>query len=106
MSDAAVIITTTNADKNTKEIIDALLEAKLAACIQCMPITSAYVWNEKIQNDQETILLIKSRASLFEEIENTIKSVHSYDEPEIIMLDVSDGSAGYLSWILSSTKSN
>jgi periplasmic divalent cation tolerance protein len=76
-----------------------LIEEKLAACVQLLPIESFYVWQGGTQNEAEVLLLIKTRSALFEKATARIKAVHSYTVPEIVALPFSSGFAGYLDWI-------
>lgn len=104
MSKHSIIMTTTNSNENLDQIIKALLDARLAACLQYYPIKSAYVWEDKIQQDDEILLLIKTKSSLFPNIEEIINKVHSYEEPEVLMLPIEKGSRGYLDWVNNVTK--
>lgn len=104
MAKFSIIMTTTNSNENLNQIIKALLDARLAACLQYYPIKSAYVWEDEIQQDDETLLLIKTKSSHFPDIEKIIQQVHSYEEPELIMLPIEEGSRGYLDWVNNVTK--
>jgi len=95
----ALVMTTTNSKENANAITKALLEKKLAACIQIQPIESHYVWKGEIQQDQEFLLLIKSKATLYKKIENCILQQHAYETPEIIQVPIEKGSNPYLNWI-------
>lgn len=99
-SDAyCVVLTTFEKREDAETMARLLLEKRLAACIQVMPITSYYEWEKKICNDDELLMLIKSRSGLYELIEKTISDNHPYDVPEIIRLPVEAGLTGYLNWI-------
>ena len=94
------LVLTSCADKQIKQnIIDVLLNKKLAACIQVQNIESHYRWQGKINNDAEYLLMIKTKNSLYLQVEKAIKSVHNYEIPEIISLPVKQGYKEYLSWI-------
>ncbi|CAK8712636.1 Cytochrome C biogenesis protein [Candidatus Electrothrix laxa] len=100
MKEKYCLIVTTYADeKNGKKIIDALLTERLAACVQVMPIQSYYHWQGKIVNDDEKLLLIKTKSSLYTKAEETIIAHHAYELPEVIQLPISAGFAGYLNWL-------
>lgn len=76
-----------------------LVEERLAACVQVIgPITSTYWWNGKIENSQEWLCIIKSTKRLYKQVEDTIKSIHHYDVPEIVAMPVVKGSEDYLNW--------
>jgi len=95
----AMVITTCSSDDEAKKIAAKLLEMKLAACVQLFPINSYYIWNNKINNDKEITLFIKCNQACYPHIEDTIKTLHSYEVPEIIMLPIIDGFNKYLGWI-------
>lgn len=76
-----------------------LIDEKLAACVQLLPVESFYVWQGKTQNEAEILLLVKTRSAMFETAIARIKAVHSYSVPEIVAMPFSAGFAGYLDWI-------
>jgi len=84
---------------SAKKLGKLLLEKKLAACVQFLPIKSMYFWQGKIENSSEILVLIKSENSLYNEIEKTIKEHHDYEIPQILCIDVKQGSTPYLKWI-------
>lgn len=88
-----------------KAIATELIEAKLAACINLLPIHSVYLWQGKINEDQEYQLIIKTELSKFEELASKIKTLHSYEVPEIIALPIITGSKTYLDWLASCLQS-
>jgi periplasmic divalent cation tolerance protein len=94
------IITTTDSKDLAKKIACTLVEKKLAACAQVSgPIESTYEWQNKIENTEEFYCFIKTRKSLYKEVESCIKSLHSYSVPEIIALPIIDGNTSYLEWL-------
>ena len=94
------IITTTYPDKGTaKHTAKLLVERRLAACVQLLPIESIYSWQGQICNENEVKLLIKSRVELFDKIAELIKENHTYEVPEIVQIPITGGSAAYLGWI-------
>jgi len=101
MSEAqyAVVMTTAASVEEAQKITDSLLEKKLAACVQLINISSHYFWDNTICNSPEILLLIKCKASLYSQIEECIKSDHSYDVPEIICVPILNGAPPYLNWI-------
>jgi periplasmic divalent cation tolerance protein len=83
------------------QLIEMLIEKKLAACVNMIaPVNSCYLWQGKSYDEEEVLLIVKTRAELFEaEIVPAIKSIHPYDVPEIIALPIIMGSQSYLDWI-------
>lgn len=106
-SEYVVALITAPSNEVAKSIIDKLLQEKLAACVNIVsPISSFYVWEGKICDDSEVLLICKTRADLFQnEFISAVKSVHPYDVPEIIALPILMGSQSYLDWIKDVTKS-
>lgn len=84
-------------------IAEMLVDRKLAACVQVLPqIQSIYVWKGEVQRESELLLLAKTTQENFDQVEREVRSVHSYETPEIIALPISDGSRPYLEWLTSS----
>ena len=99
----ALVMTTTNNDREAETIARNLLAARLAACVQVMPIKSYYTWAGKFTQDNEYLLLIKGKQENFERIRDCITSYHSYEVPEIIQVPIETGSAAYLEWMAASS---
>jgi periplasmic divalent cation tolerance protein len=98
-ADYGVMLTTTPTREEAQSIARLLIEEKLAACVQLLPIESFYFWQGKTQNEAEVLLLIKTRTALFESAIARIKEIHSYTVPEIVAMPFAAGFAGYLNWI-------
>jgi periplasmic divalent cation tolerance protein len=95
-----VIFVTTSSEKEARKVAELLLGQRKAACINIVPrIDSSFWWQGKLDSAQESLLIIKTRASLLPEIIEMVKSVHSYEVPEIIALPIIGGSEDYLKWI-------
>ncbi|WP_089138231.1 divalent-cation tolerance protein CutA [Vibrio rumoiensis] len=101
----AIVLSTTNDEECQQAIIGALLKAKLAACIQVMPITSYYQWHGEINNDQESLLIIKILHRHYKEVERMILAHHTYQVPQVVMLPIETGYHEYLQWIQTSSHS-
>ena len=100
MTKTIQVITTTATKTDAQKIARALLGARLAGCVQIIgPITSAYWWEGKIEEAEEYLCLIKSRADLFEQLEAAIRAAHPYDVPEVLAVPVVAGSRDYLDWL-------
>jgi periplasmic divalent cation tolerance protein len=95
-----ILITTTTPDRDSAlKIAKLLIEQKLAACVQMFPIESIYTWKGQVCQENEIILLIKSKSSLFDQIKTLIKENHQYEVPEIIQIPITDGLPEYIKWI-------
>jgi periplasmic divalent cation tolerance protein len=94
-----VMMTSVASETDAHKLAGILVTAKAAACVQILPIRSCYFWDGKVANDAECLLLIKTRAGLYEAAADLIKRNHSYEIPEIISLPIVAGSSPYLNWI-------
>src|SRR5437879_600662 len=100
MTDKRIIFTTTGSKEEARKIATALVERRLAACVNIIPkIESIYRWEGKIETAEEWLLIIKTNASAFTRVRDAIKELHSYDLPECISISIDDGSGEYLQWI-------
>lgn len=103
MSYCVVVSTTSNIDE-AKKIAHGLVNNKLAACVNIIPnITSVYFWKNKVCEDSELVLFIKTQKNLFDKVKNFIVENHSYELPEVIMLPIENGLEGYLNWVKENT---
>ena len=88
-----------------KSIARTLVESKLAACVNIVPqITSIYSWKGEIVEDNEFLLIVKSKSEAYDKLESEIKELHSYEVPEIIAFDINKGLPEYLRWIEENVK--
>ena len=96
-----IVLITTPSKAVGQEIAKELLERKLAACVNIIsPIHSLYLWEGKINEDEEALLVVKTRADLLKEgLIPAVKAAHPYDVPEILALPVLMGLESYLEWI-------
>ena len=99
LTEACVILVTAGSEAEAEALAEALVGERLAACVQLSPIRSRYVWKGAVQRDDEILLLIKTRAELFEIVRGKIRAIHSYDTPEIVALPITAGDADYLAWL-------
>lgn len=94
------VSTTVEKREDARKIAELVVSRRLAACVQVVgPVESTYRWKGKIENAEEWLCLVKTRRDLYDRLDKAIKSVHPYDEPEIIALPIVEGSEGYLRWI-------
>ena len=104
MSNARIVLTTAGSQAEAHKIAQALVERRLAACVNIVPqIESVYRWQGNVERATEWLLLIKTQVSTFERVRDAIKELHSYDLPECVMLEVAAGSSEYLNWIAENT---
>lgn len=101
MSEAehVVVMTTTDDPGEAATLARALVEARLAACVQAMPIASTYRWEGAVETADERLLLIKTRVDRVDEIEDFLTEHHSYDVPECVVVPVIGGLPAYLTWV-------
>jgi len=100
-----VIFITTDTDEEAHKVAEALLKNRDAACVNIVPrINSLFWWQDRLDSAQESLLIVKSKASLLSEIVRLVKEVHSYDVPEVIALPIIGGNPDYLEWISKEVK--
>jgi periplasmic divalent cation tolerance protein len=100
MSDAAVVLTTLASVDEAVKLIRALLDRRLIACGNILPgVRSIYRWEGRVADEQEVIVLLKTRAARIEALEMAFGELHPYKVPELLALPVSAGLHKYLEWI-------
>lgn len=100
-----VVFITTSSYEEGRQIAEALVAQRKAACVNIVPkVNSIFRWKGKIEDAEESLLVVKTRAGLFPDVVTTVKGIHSYDVPEIIALPIVEGSSDYLGWIDGETR--
>lgn len=100
-----VVYMTTKDKSEAKKIAAALLEKKLIACANIIDgVTSMYEWKGELCEESEAVVVMKSRKELFEELKSTVLSLHSYEVPALVGIDIDIGYEPFLAWIRSETK--
>ncbi|HZQ67277.1 MAG TPA: divalent-cation tolerance protein CutA [Terriglobales bacterium] len=100
MTDARIVLSTAGSREEAEKIGNALVERRLAACVNIVPqVRSIYRWEGKVEQADEVLLIIKTSSARFAGVRDAIRELHSYDLPECVCLAVEDGSKEYLSWI-------
>ncbi len=104
MSAFCLVQTTIDDEKRAEEMAKTLVEKKLAACVQIATVTSHYVWKGAPAREKEFLLSAKARKTDFSAIAAAIRSMHSYETPEIVALPILTGDAAYLEWAFQATE--
>ena len=100
-----IAIITAGSYEEAHKIAEALVCGGKAACANIVPKAhSLFRWRGKVEEAEENILLVKTRAELFPEVVRVVKEIHSYELPEIIALPLVDGEPDYLAWITKETE--
>jgi len=95
-----VALTTCGNDEDAKTLAQVLVERRLAACVNAISkVASTYRWKGEVQQDQETLLIIKTTTTRLAALEQTIREHSKYEVPELIALPVEAGGADYLAWV-------
>ncbi len=95
-----LVMTTVGSEEQAVVIADALVNKKVAACVNIIPsIRSIYRFKGKVWDDEEYLLIIKSTQNNYREIEKTIIELHNYEIPEILAFPIEKGSRNFLKWI-------
>ncbi|MFY0582014.1 divalent-cation tolerance protein CutA [Cystobacter fuscus] len=106
-TDAIVVLVTAPTADKAAELARALVEEGLAACGNVVPgLRSIYRWEGKVHDEPEALLVLKSRAPLFESLRERVVALHPYECPEVLRLDVAAGHAPYLQWIADNVRAS
>jgi len=105
MTDKRIILTTAGSEEEAGKIAQTLVERGFAACVNIIPqVRSIYRWQGKMESADEWLLVIKTTEARTSEVCDAIRSLHSYDLPECVVINIEDGSPEYLQWLADSVK--
>ncbi len=105
MSLFSIALCTCDNIETAQKIAKSVVEQKLAACVNILPsIQSLYTWNNQIEQSEEVLMILKTPSTLIEKLKQTVISLHPYDVPEFICLDITHGHQPYLDWLATSTQ--
>ncbi|GAB4341762.1 MAG: divalent-cation tolerance protein CutA [Desulfobulbaceae bacterium] len=99
MSEYIQVVTTTDRKEDAERIAAEAVEKRLAACVQISSCRSVFRWQGAIEQADEFLCVMKSRRDLFPELEKLVRSLHTYEVPEIIAVEIIAGSRDYLAWL-------
>jgi periplasmic divalent cation tolerance protein len=99
-TDAIVVLTTVASDDEAVQLVRTLLDRRLIACGTLVPgARSIYRWQGKIADEQEVLLLLKTRSARLEALQEAFRELHPYKVPELLALSVDTGLEKYIEWI-------
>lgn len=100
MTDKVIVLTTCATQADGMRIARALVERRLAACVNVVPnVTSVYRWQGAIEESAEWLLVIKTATGLLENLKEELPKIHPYEVPELVAINILDGSESYLGWL-------
>ena len=100
MTDKIIVFVTCESEEQANTIAETVVTERLAACVNVLPrIRSCYVWEQKLTWSDEVLLLVKTTRGRFDQLQNRIKSLHSYSLPEIVSVTIDDAFDKYIAWI-------
>jgi periplasmic divalent cation tolerance protein len=95
-----IVLVTTPSKTEAEKIAQRLLDERFIACANIIgPVSSLLRWSGKVEKAEEYLIVMKSRKDLFEKLAETVKALHSYEVPEILVLPIVAGSKDYLDWL-------
>lgn len=104
MTDIVLILTTMPADERAEALAEALVNERLAACVNIgAPMTSIYRWQGKVEREREQQLVIKTSVEQMERVQARVRELHPYELPELVVLPVTGGSDDYRRWVRTET---
>ena len=96
-------MTTVGTQEQANLLAEELVIGRLASCVNMLPVhRSVYLWQGKVCDDQELLLIIKTTKQHYAQVEATIQELHNYELPEILAFNVSHGEKNFLNWITES----
>jgi len=102
-ADPIIVFLTASSGEEATRLADLLIGAHLAACVQILPeMESVYRWQGKIERQSEILLIAKTTAAKFADLEREVRALHSYETPEIVAVPLVAGSTPYLEWLADS----
>ena len=101
-----MVYITAGDEAEARKIGRTLVEEKLAACVNILPIQSIYRWQEAIEEEAEMAMLVKTRIELADRVIERVKELHSYEVPDIVSLPIEKGNPDYVRWLGESTRIN
>lgn len=105
MSEVRIVLSTIDSRDKAEQIAETLVKERLAACVNILPeLLSVYKWKDALEKEKEILMLIKTSANRLEALSERIRSLHPYEVPEIIFLEVDGGSTEYLDWVLAESR--
>lgn len=99
-----VVMLCTSPREKSEKIARALVEDRLAACVNISSVMSYFRWDEELCDEKEDLLIIKTERRMINEITERIKDIHSYELPEVIVLPIIGGYDKYLEWVAGSIR--
>jgi periplasmic divalent cation tolerance protein len=100
MTDKIIVFVTCESGEQAETIAQTVVTEKLAACVNMLPaIRSCYIWNGGLTWSAEVLLLMKTTRERFKQLQDRVKSLHSYDVPEIVSVNIEEGFDKYINWI-------
>ena len=101
MTDKSLVLVTCASSAEAKRIAHAVVEQRLAACVNILPgaVSSVYRWKGKVESGRDRLLLIKTSRKRLAKLQVAVERLHSYEVPEFIALPIATGSRAYLAWL-------
>ncbi len=104
MEEVSIVLVTAGSEEEAAAIGRTVVEERLAACANIVPsIRSIYRWKGKVHDEQECLLIMKTRTPLFASLRDRVRALHSYETPEIIAFPVEQGLPDYIAWVIGET---
>ena len=102
-----VVLVTAGSAENAEAIARALVEQRLAACVNVLSgVRSIYRWQGRVADDSEWLLVVKTERGHFAAVESRVRALHTYEVAEVIALEIVEGSKPYLDWLVAETRPN
>jgi periplasmic divalent cation tolerance protein len=99
----SIVLATAPSREVALDLARALVDGRVAACVNLLPVTSVYRWEGEVKEDDEHLMVIKTRRTHIDDIKDLFEERHPYEVPELISIEIEDGSSEYLKWLKDET---
>lgn len=100
MAEVSVVLVTAGGEEQASLLAGKLVEEELAACVNIIPrIRSVYRWKNEVCDEEEFLLVMKIRSSVFAKLQARVRELHTYEVPEIVRIPIAEGAPDYLDWV-------
>ncbi len=99
----SIVLATAPSREVALDLARALVDGRIAACVNLLPVASVYRWEGEVKEEEEHLLVIKTRRTHIDDIKDLFAERHPYEVPELVSLEVEDGAAEYLRWLRDET---
>src|SRR5262245_46659619 len=104
LAELSVVMVSVASPEEADVLAQELVNRRLAACVQAMPIRSTYSWEGELRRDDEVLVLVKTAADRVDDVRAAVTEIHDYEVPEVLVVPVTDADPPYARWVVEATR--